>query len=298
MRSPALTSIALIVLVCAACAELEQKQWYQTSRDVAATTVGKVSSVTSKAAARMQNYLSRKDVLEKFQDASEHSEDAVLSVLRKAGVGKTRTASTSTTASTGKVGAGATGGKATTGSTTTGAKAGSTVPKAPVKVADNKFPENYQGSYRWPLDAGIVSSEYGARWGKMHKGLDIAADVGEPVYAAAAGEVIYSGNGMSGYGNAVIVRHDNQSTSLYAHNSMLKVKVGQKVAQGEEIALLGSTGHSTGPHVHFEIRSGDATVSPRSVLPKSMNAALLPESLTLDGRQLFAGVLPMNNTLL
>ena len=68
-----------------------------------------------------------------------------------------------------------------------------------------------------------MSSEYGPRWGKVHKGLDIAADSGDPVYAIAGGEVIYAGDGLRGYGNVVIVRHDKQMTSLYAHNSELKV---------------------------------------------------------------------------
>jgi murein DD-endopeptidase MepM/ murein hydrolase activator NlpD len=283
MRRQPLSSLLLIVLMCAACADLEQKQWYQTTRDVTATAVDKVSGATSKVASRMQSYLARKDLLATFHDAGEHSEVAVLGVLRHAGVGKGKI-----TDKTVKAG----------GSTNANTKTGTDTPsKNNGKVASsagaNKFPENYQGNYRWPLDAGIVSSEYGARWGKMHKGLDVAADVGEPVYAAAAGEVIYAGDTMRGYGNAVVLRHDDRVTTLYAHNSALKVKLGQKVSQGEQIALLGNTGHSTGPHVHFEIRSGEAPVNPRTLLPKSMNAVVLPETLMMDGNQLFAGILPM-----
>jgi murein DD-endopeptidase MepM/ murein hydrolase activator NlpD len=93
--------------------------------------------------------------------------------------------------------------------------------------------------------------------------------VGEPVYAIADGEVIYAGDGLSGYGNVVILRHDRKTTSLYAHNSELKVKLGDQVTKGALVALLGNTGHSTGPHVHFEIRDGDVAVNPRDVLPKS-----------------------------
>jgi murein DD-endopeptidase MepM/ murein hydrolase activator NlpD len=129
-----------------------------------------------------------------------------------------------------------------------------------------------------PLDAYIVSSEFGDRWGKLHKGMDMAADVGEPVYAIADGEVIYAGDGLRGYGNVIILRHDRKMSSLYAHNSELKVKQGDHVSQGTLIALLGSTGHSTGPHVHFEIRDGDTAVNPRSVLPKSKLAATEPEN--------------------
>jgi murein DD-endopeptidase MepM/ murein hydrolase activator NlpD len=131
------------------------------------------------------------------------------------------------------------------------------------------MPEQYTGNYRWPLEAGIISSEYGERWGKVHKGIDIAADSGEPVYAVAAGEVIYAGDGLRGYGNVVILRHDNRLTSLYAHNTELKVKAGDEVKQGDLIALLGSTGHSTGPHVHFEFREGDVAVNPHTLLPNS-----------------------------
>lgn len=127
----------------------------------------------------------------------------------------------------------------------------------------------YKGAWRWPLDAGIVSSEYGPRWGKMHHGLDIAAERGKPVYASADGEVIYADDKLRGYGNVVILRHDQKTTSLYAHNKKLKVKLGQKVKRGHLIALLGSTGRSTGPHVHYEIRGSNGAINPRKILPKS-----------------------------
>ncbi|MDD5305316.1 MAG: M23 family metallopeptidase [Elusimicrobia bacterium] len=127
----------------------------------------------------------------------------------------------------------------------------------------------YTGAYRWPLGAGIVSSEFGRRWHKPHEGIDIAADEGEPVYASASGEVLYADSRMRGYGNVVILRHDSQVTTLYAHNESLKVHLGEKVEQGQMIALLGSTGHSTGPHIHFEMRRAHVPLDPRKVLPKS-----------------------------
>jgi murein DD-endopeptidase MepM/ murein hydrolase activator NlpD len=157
-------------------------------------------------------------------------------------------------------------GRATAG--TSGTPGTSKSKKAPQQAAPLEVPEQYAGAYRWPLDAGIISSEYGERWGKKHKGLDLAADAGEPVYAVAAGEVIYAGDGLRGYGNVVIMRHDRRFSSLYAHNSELKVKQGDQVQQGELIALLGNTGHSTGPHVHLEIRDGDAAINPHTMLPK------------------------------
>jgi murein DD-endopeptidase MepM/ murein hydrolase activator NlpD len=133
-----------------------------------------------------------------------------------------------------------------------------------------KFPlPPYQGGLAWPLEAGIVSSEFGQRWGKQHAGIDIAADVGEPVHAAAPGVAIYVGHGLEGYGNVVILRHDDNLTTLYAHNSHLEVKQGDTIKQGTVIAKVGSTGHSTGPHLHFEIRVGEKPINPRDRLPKN-----------------------------
>jgi len=127
----------------------------------------------------------------------------------------------------------------------------------------------YNGLWRWPLKAGIVSSEYGKRWGKRHQGIDIAADSGVTVLAAAPGRVLFAGESEGGYGNVIIVRHDEKTTSLYAHNEKLLVKEGATVQSGQSIALLGSTGHSTGPHVHFEIRVREKPVNPRKRLVKS-----------------------------
>jgi murein DD-endopeptidase MepM/ murein hydrolase activator NlpD len=146
-------------------------------------------------------------------------------------------------------------------------------------------PQKYAGNLRWPVDAGIVSSEFGARWGKQHKGIDIAADAGEPVYAIADADVIYAGDGLRGYGNVVILRHDSKMTSLYAHNSELKVHQGDHVTQGTLISLLGNTGHSTGPHVHFEIRDGDTAVNPRTLLPQSKLAEVGGQHVELASRR-------------
>lgn len=139
------------------------------------------------------------------------------------------------------------------------------------RVLGRRYPKlpAYRGDYRWPLAAGIVSSEFGHRWRRPHEGIDIAADEGEPVYASASGEVLYANDRMRGYGNVVILRHDAQVTTLYAHNQSLKVRLGEKVEQGQVIALLGNTGRSTGPHVHFELRRSQVALNPRGVLPKS-----------------------------
>jgi len=136
------------------------------------------------------------------------------------------------------------------------------------------------GKLGWPVEAGVVSSEFGPRWGREHKGIDIAGDVGEPILAAADGEVLYAGDGLRGYGNVVILRHDAKTTTLYAHNSALKVAVGERVKAGQAIALLGSTGHSTGPHCHFEIRVGSNAVDPRMRLGENQNLVLLADAGT------------------
>ena len=112
----------------------------------------------------------------------------------------------------------------------------------------------------WPCD-GVVTSGFGTRWGRMHEGIDIACAYGAPAHAAAAGTVIYSG-WLGGYGNIVVVDHGNGLSTAYAHASAILVSVGQSVAQGESVALVGSTGHSTGPHLHFEVRINGVAVDP------------------------------------
>jgi murein DD-endopeptidase MepM/ murein hydrolase activator NlpD len=122
--------------------------------------------------------------------------------------------------------------------------------------------------YIWP-SKGVLTSGYGWRWGRMHKGIDIAAPIGTPIVAAAPGEVIFSGWNSGGYGNLVKIKHDDGSLTLYAHNNRLLVRSGQYVDQGQQIAEMGSTGRSTGPHLHFEIHpSGNGAVNPVSMLPR------------------------------
>ena len=104
----------------------------------------------------------------------------------------------------------------------------------------------------WPVH-GVVTSGFGWRWGRMHEGIDIAVGNGTPVVAAAAGTVIVAG-WLGGYGNLVVVDHGNGIATAYGHNTGVTVGIGQSVAQGQLIAYSGNTGHSTGPHVHFEVR--------------------------------------------
>ncbi len=122
--------------------------------------------------------------------------------------------------------------------------------------------------YIWPTN-GILKSGFGIRWGRMHKGIDIENSTGTPIYAAADGVVEKAGWNNSGYGNLVDIRHVDGSLTRYGHNRKILVLVGQQVHQGETIALMGSTGFSTGPHLHFEIHpSGIGAVDPIALLPQ------------------------------
>lgn len=126
------------------------------------------------------------------------------------------------------------------------------------------------GSYLWPCASHNISSYYGYRWGSMHRGIDIAAPAGTDIYAAKSGVVIvsmmgYSGSGFGGYGNVVMIQHNDGTYTLYAHCQTRYVSVGDVVSQGDVIAAVGSTGDSTGNHLHFEIRQGissSTTVDP------------------------------------
>lgn len=126
-------------------------------------------------------------------------------------------------------------------------------------------------SYIWPAK-GVLTSGFGMRWGRQHKGVDVANSTGTPIYAAAPGVVEKAGWNKGGYGNLVEIRHPDGTITRYAHNSKILARQGQQVQQGETIALMGSTGHSTGPHTHFEIRpSGKDAVNPVAFLPNLPN---------------------------
>jgi murein DD-endopeptidase MepM/ murein hydrolase activator NlpD len=116
----------------------------------------------------------------------------------------------------------------------------------------------------WPV-SGPVTSGFGWRWGRMHEGIDIAVPTGTPVAAAASGRVIYAG-WMGGYGNLVVIDHGGGIATAYGHNSSIAVGNGSSVSQGQTISYAGSTGHSTGPHVHFEVRVNGSPVDPLGYL--------------------------------
>jgi murein DD-endopeptidase MepM/ murein hydrolase activator NlpD len=121
------------------------------------------------------------------------------------------------------------------------------------------------GTFIWPT-AGYISSPFGWRWGRMHYGVDIARWTGTPIYASDGGTVIASSWNDS-YGYYILIDHGNGISTRYAHCSKLLVNYGEKVYQGQKIALMGSTGHSTGPHCHFEVRINETPKDPLNYLP-------------------------------
>lgn len=131
-------------------------------------------------------------------------------------------------------------------------------------------PVSGSGAFIWPVN-GVVTSPFGYRTHPIfgttiyHSGIDIGVDEGTPVHAADAG-VVVEADWISGYGYAVIIDHGNGLSTLYGHNSSLAVSAGQSVSQGQVIAYAGSTGNSTGPHVHFEVRSNGDPVDPMGYL--------------------------------
>ena len=119
----------------------------------------------------------------------------------------------------------------------------------------------------WPT-TGVVTSPYGLRWGgtDFHPGIDIANDMGTPIVATADGVVEYAGWNSGGYGNMVDINHGNGILTRYGHASQVVVSVGQQVKRGQLIAYMGSTGFSTGPHVHYEVHVSGQRVNPISYL--------------------------------
>ncbi|MBR2912331.1 MAG: M23 family metallopeptidase, partial [Oscillospiraceae bacterium] len=134
-------------------------------------------------------------------------------------------------------------------------------------------------SFAWPCPGYYyISSYYGWRWGRMHKGYDIAQNKGATIVASRAGTVIGVSTGCShnypkssnccgnGYGNYVLVSHGDGFSTMYAHMQSVNVSVGQSVKKGQSLGKVGCTGHSTGFHLHFEIRKNGSAVNPGNYL--------------------------------
>jgi len=128
------------------------------------------------------------------------------------------------------------------------------------RIAAQKAP------FALPLKSAFrFTSGYGQRWGRMHEGTDFAASYGTPIYATADGVVIHAG-WQSGYGKLVKIQHEFGIETRYAHQSEIRVKVGQRVSRGEQIGAMGSTGRSTGTHLHYEVRVGGQAVNPMTYI--------------------------------
>jgi murein DD-endopeptidase MepM/ murein hydrolase activator NlpD len=131
-------------------------------------------------------------------------------------------------------------------------------PAKPKATAKPKAAAKRAPAKKWvaPMNGAPLSSCFGPRWGTMHKGLDFAGDAGTAIRAVGAGRVVAAGWNYTGYGISVVIDHGNGYLTHYAHASKVTVKPGQKVKPGQRIALEGSTGDSTGPHLHFEVHKG------------------------------------------
>lgn len=132
-------------------------------------------------------------------------------------------------------------------------------------VGTKVIPSRGTGNFVWPADGGYISSQMGKRWGRVHQGIDIARPSTRSIFVADNGVVTDVG-WHSTYGNRIVVTHNNGYETLYAHLSSIDVKAGQTVPQGTKIGVMGSTGRSTGTHLHFEVFKNGSNINPLSVL--------------------------------
>lgn len=135
--------------------------------------------------------------------------------------------------------------------------------------------------FLWPV-AGAISSTFGIRGRRMHRGVDLRAAEGSSIRASRDGIVVYSGRGFRGYGNLVILDHGDGFLTVYAHNRKNLVRLNEAVRAGDTVALAGHTGNATAAHVHFEIRMGEKAVDPLSYLPSVVAASAPPEPASAD----------------
>ncbi|NGM81970.1 M23 family metallopeptidase [Paenibacillus sp. 7124] len=127
-----------------------------------------------------------------------------------------------------------------------------------------KVAHQASGSFAWPVTGAVISSTFGERWGRLHKGVDLVSG-NRTIKAADAGTVSFAGV-QQGYGNVVIVNHGNGYETYYGHLSKISVSVGQKVEQDSQLGIMGNTGRSTGTHLHFEIRKSGTAMNPMKYL--------------------------------
>lgn len=137
----------------------------------------------------------------------------------------------------------------------------------------SQWQRQQQSSYfDWPVDEARMTRGYLPNRKKPHLGLDLAARKGSAIYASHDGTVIYTGREFHGYGRLIMIEGQQGWASLYAHLSKINIKQGDRVKKGDLIGLMGSTGHSTGVHLHFEIRTSAGPVDPLMYLPTGKSA--------------------------
>lgn len=155
-------------------------------------------------------------------------------------------------------------------------------PPPVLAVAEPAGPVMRSIVFEEPVKGFAINSRFGMRrlggepGARQHKGIDIAAPKGTSVTTTSEGRVIRIGHDPSGFGNFIEVRHPNGLTSLYAHLSRVDVTTGASVQQGQRIGLVGSTGYSTGPHLHFEIRRNGNPINPAKVTGQSFSVRADP----------------------
>ncbi|NUU63082.1 M23 family metallopeptidase [Paenibacillus agri] len=136
--------------------------------------------------------------------------------------------------------------------------------KAASQASGTKVIGQASGMFAWPVSGATISSSFGERWGRAHKGVDLVSG-NRSIKASDAGTVSFAGV-QSGYGNVVIINHNNGYETYYGHLSSISVSQGQRLEQGAKIGVMGSTGRSTGTHLHFEIRKNGSALNPMKYL--------------------------------
>ena len=140
-----------------------------------------------------------------------------------------------------------------------------TITKEVNKTSEKKKNNNY--SYMWPVKGKIISKFGLLAKGLRNDGINISADIGNPVLAIESGKIVYAGNEIQAFGNLILIKHHNDKTSAYAHLDKINVKKGESVNKGQIIALVGNSGKVSIPQLHFEIRDKDGPLDPLKYLP-------------------------------
>ncbi len=156
-------------------------------------------------------------------------------------------------------------GATTTTTVSTSKPATTTTPSSTTVVTTVPAAERAVGGWTWPAN-GVLIGKFASN-GSLNKGIDIAGDLGQPVFAASDGSVVYAGSGLRGYGELIIIKHSDTYVSAYGHNRRLLVREGQQVKAGQSIAEMGSTGTDR-VKLHFEIRRQGKPVDPLQFLPR------------------------------